>query len=89
MIANKAQHMPGNTDKVRVLQRKLYIAAKKEPKRTFGLLYDKIYRMDILMRAWEGVRKNNGSYGIDKVSIKDVEEYGVMNFLTKIQQELK
>ena len=29
MIAQKAQHMPGNPDKVRVLQRKLYVAAKK------------------------------------------------------------
>lgn len=29
MIAQKAQHMPGFPDKVRVLQRKLYVAAKK------------------------------------------------------------
>lgn len=89
MIANKAQHMTGKTDKVRVLQRKLYVAAKKEPKRTFGLLYDKIFRMDILERAWEEVRRNKGSYGTDKVSIEDVEKYGVRNFLLEIQQELK
>ncbi len=66
MIAQKAQHMPGDPDKVRVLQRKLYVAAKKAPKRTFGILYDKICRMDVLEEAWEQVRQNKGSAGVDK-----------------------
>ena len=52
MIAVKAQHMPISLDKVRVLQRKLYVAAKKDPNRTFGILYEKIHRMDILERSW-------------------------------------
>lgn len=89
MIAQKAQHMPKKLDKVRVFQRKLYVAAKKDPKRKFGILYDKIHRMDILERAWWQVRGNKGRAGVDKVTIEDVEAYGVRRLLEEIQQELK
>ena len=34
-------------DKARQLQRTLFLAAKKHPKRRFHALYDKLYRMDI------------------------------------------
>jgi hypothetical protein len=43
VIAQRAQDTPH--DKVRVLQRKLYQAAKAAPQRTFGLLYDKVYKV--------------------------------------------
>ena len=45
MIA-KAENTP--LDKVRVLQRKLYLAAKTNLKRKFGVLYDKVCREDVL-----------------------------------------
>jgi hypothetical protein len=76
MIVKKTQHMPEESEKVRVLQRKLYVAAKKEPKRTFGILYDKLHRMEVLIRAWNDVRQNKGSAGIDKVTIEEVERQG-------------
>jgi len=38
VIAQKAQDTP--QERVRVLQRKLYRAAKDAPQRTFGVLYD-------------------------------------------------
>jgi flavoprotein len=51
-------------DKVRKLQVKLYLSAKGSSTRRYHALYDKVYRMDILKRAWDNVRENNGSAGI-------------------------
>jgi RNA-directed DNA polymerase len=39
-------------EKIRTLQRKLYRKAKAEPAYGFYLLYDKIYREDILRHAY-------------------------------------
>ena len=45
-------------DAARRLQRALYRAAKASPERRFHALYDKVYREDILARAWQEVRAN-------------------------------
>jgi hypothetical protein len=50
VTAPKAQCTP--FEKVRVLQRKLYRAAKAQPQRTFGVLYDKVCRLEVLEMAW-------------------------------------
>ena len=42
-------------DKIRALQIKLYLAAKRSPTRRFHALYDKAHRRDILERAWKQV----------------------------------
>jgi len=46
------------SSKIRTLQRKLYRKAKDEPDYRFYLLYDKIYREDILYYAYELVKFN-------------------------------
>ena len=74
---------------VRVFQRQIYRAAKADPKRKFGVLYDKVYRDDVLVFAWLMVRDNRGSAGVDKQTIGDVLRYGVMKLLLEIQEELK
>jgi RNA-directed DNA polymerase len=76
-------------EKVRQLQKKLYLAAKGNSKRKFHALYDKIWRMDILSEAWKRVKAKKGAGGIDGISIQAVETQGLKQFLEEIQQELK
>ena len=60
-------------ESIRTLQRKLYCKAKQEPACRFHALYDKVYRADILSHAYDLVRANKGSAGIDGVSFGDIE----------------
>lgn len=76
-------------DKVRELQRKLYLSAKINKRRKFHALYDKVYRIDILKKAWKQVKDNKGAGGIDKVSIDNIVAYGEDKFLKEIQEELE
>src|SRR6202035_5733775 len=76
-------------DKVRELQRTLYRAAKADRGRRSHALYDKVYRRDVLERAWELVRANRGAAGIDKQTIADVERYGVDRLLDELAADLK
>lgn len=38
------------------------------PGRRFHMLYDKVYRREVLQRAWELVRRNGGAAGIDQLT---------------------
>ena len=76
-------------DKVQELQRTLYRAAKADPERRFHALYDKVYRRDVLERAWRSVRANKGAAGIDRQTITDVEEYGIARLLDELAADLK
>ena len=76
-------------EKSRELQRKLYLAAKRNRKRKFHALYDRIFRPDVLWRAWEEVRRNGGSAGIDGETIEDVEREGIEQYLQEIELDLK
>jgi RNA-directed DNA polymerase len=80
---------PASVDKVQVLQRTLYRAAKADPGRRFHALYDKVHRRDVLERAWEQVRRNRGAPGIDRTTIAMVEEYGVARLLDELATDLR
>ncbi len=80
---------PTRQDRVRELQRTLYRAAKADPGRRFHALYDKVYRRDVLERAWELVRANRGAAGIDRETITAVEQYGVSLLLDELAADLK
>src|SRR5438045_3762687 len=75
--------------KIRMLQRKLYLKAKAEPNYRFYLLYDKIYREDILAHAYELARANKGAPGVDGQSFKDIELGGLGEWLTGIREGLR
>ena len=75
-------------DKVRELQRALYRAAKASPERRFHALYDKVYREDVLARAWQEVKRNAGAAGADEQTIEQIEQHGVEGFLNGLANEL-
>ena len=98
--AGKREGMAGQTgpndpggdesrDKVRQLQRQLWAAAKRAPGRRFHALYDQMCRDDILHEAWRRVRRNHGAAGVDRVSIGEVEQYGVQRFLQELGEVLR
>jgi retron-type reverse transcriptase len=76
-------------DPVRALQHALYRAAKADPERRFHALRDKVFRRDVLWRAWVAVRRNDGAPGIDKTTLDQVEQYGVTRLLDELASELR
>jgi RNA-directed DNA polymerase len=75
-------------EKIRSLQRKLYRKAKAEPTYRFYLLYDKIYREDILRHAYELARANAGAPGVDGQTFADIELSGLEEWLAGLREEL-
>ena len=76
-------------DKIRNLQRKLYLKAKLEPDFRFYLLYDKIYREDILIYAYRLAKANSGSAGTDGVTFDQIESEGATKWLAGIREQLR
>lgn len=77
------------TDTVQELQQKLLSKAKSNIGFRFYALYDKLYRKDVLRKAWEKVKANQGAEGIDEISLEDIEKEGLESFLRNIEKELK
>ena len=75
--------------KVRRLQRRLWAVAKRQPGRRFHALYDRIYRRDVLWSAWNRVRSNGGSAGVDKQTLEEIERYGEKRFLEELHAQLR
>src|SRR3954471_3079043 len=73
---------------IRTLQRKLYRKAKAEPAFRFYVLYDKIYREDILRHAYAVARANAGAPGVDGVSFAQIEASGLEAWLAVLREEL-
>jgi RNA-directed DNA polymerase len=76
-------------EKVRQLQRRLYMAAKQSRERRFHALYDRICRGDVLAEAWKRVRSNRGAAGVDGETLRAIEQGGVEEFLRDLQERLQ
>src|SRR4029453_8412532 len=76
-------------EKIRSLQKKLYLKAKAEPNYRFYLLYDKVWRADILQHAYEAARANSGAPGVDGVTFATIEAAGLEEWLSGIGKALR
>ena len=75
-------------ERIRRLQRKLYVKAKVEPTCRFHQLYDKVYRVDILEHAYRLAKSQNGAPGVDGVRFADIAAWGEAQWLAALGKEL-
>ena len=71
------------------LQTVLRAKAKESPGYRFYALYDKVYRADVLVHAYERCRANGGAPGVDGQTFEAIAAYGVDRWLGELVQELK
>jgi hypothetical protein len=48
-----------------------------------------VFRRDVLERAWGQVRANRGAAGIDRITLADVEQYGITRLLDELAADLR
>lgn len=77
------------SERVCLLQEKLYCKAKQERDYKFYILYDKLFIPYMLTEAYKSVKSNGGSPGLDKINFRDIEENGLENFLQELGEDLR
>src|SRR5689334_5525325 len=75
--------------KVVKLQTALHAKAKAAPSYRFYLLYDKMYREDVLAFAYQRCKSNKGAPGADGRTFEDIEAYGEKRWLEELAKELR
>ena len=91
-IENKRRlNNEGLPEKLTQLRQKLNRKAAEEPAFRFYALYDRIYRPDVLMAAYQRVRRKRGASGVDGITFSKIEERegGVELFLEELHESLK
>jgi RNA-directed DNA polymerase len=74
---------------VQKLRTALQVKAKEKPDYRFYLLYDKVYRKDVLAYAYRRCKANDGAPGIDGQDFADVEAYGEERWLDELADTLR
>ena len=74
---------------VQKLQMALQAKAKGSPGYRFYLLYDKLYRKDVLDYAYRSCRANRGAPGVDQQDFADIEAYGEARWLDELADKLR
>ena len=75
-------------ESVRKLQMALQAKAKGAPGYRFYLLYDKLYRKDVLRYAYDRCKANKGAPGVDRQDFADIEAYGEDRWLGELADKL-
>lgn len=76
-------------EKVHKLQATPHAKAKESPGYGFYVLYDKVYRADVLAFAYRSCRHQGGAPGVDGERFEDIEAYGVERWLGERTEELR
>jgi RNA-directed DNA polymerase len=71
------------------LQAALHGKAKENPSYRFYLLYDKVYRPDVLEYAYRCCLSNGGAPGVDGQTFEDIEAIGRNRWLGELAEELR
>ncbi len=72
---------------VEKLQKALHVKAKGSPDFRFYVLYDKVYRRDVLKFAYALCCSNGGKPGADGQTFDDIYEYGTDRWLDELADE--
>ena len=73
----------------RKLQETLHAKAKGSPGYRFYLLYDKVYREDVLTFAYQRCKANGGGAGTDGQHFEDIETDGGERWLAELAEALR
>ncbi len=85
----KPKHLKTGAERVQDFQRKLYRKAKQESDFRFYVLYDKVRLPHFIKEAYKRCKANKGKPGIDGISFRDIDAYGVDKFVAEIIKELE
>ncbi len=78
-----------DSQRLQMLQEKLYQKSKEEKQYKFYVLYDKVFIPYVLREAWRMVRAKDSAPGVDNQTVADVENYGVEKYLQELSEELR
>lgn len=88
-LFKKKKHEMTTTERVGMLQEKLYCKAKQDRGYKFYILYDKMSVHYILQEGYKRAKSKDGSPGIDGQSFEDIEGYGLDKFLFELGEDLR
>jgi group II intron reverse transcriptase/maturase len=71
------------------LQFRLAKRSKSKPEQRFYSLWDKLCRNEVLWEAWQGVKRNGGTGGVDGVTVEGIKATGEKDYLRTLWTELK
>jgi retron-type reverse transcriptase len=87
MPARQGQPQPMDPSRPRPRTRSQ--AAKRSRNRRLQALYDRLFRPDLLWRAWREVRAHGGRAGVDGDRREDIAQRGVEALLQALEQDLR